>query len=149
MNDYTDKIGDHLNDILEKNIDAQKGFDQAVEKTDSSALAGYFKTRSQERAGFVSALKTELSKYGEKFKDSGSASANIHRGWMDFKSIFSKDNDESMLEECITGEKKALEEYEEALKPGELPESTATLLREQRDKIKAGLAKIQSMEDLH
>lgn len=47
MDDYTDKIGDHLNDILE-NIDAQKGFDRATEHTDSIALQTYFKTRSQE-----------------------------------------------------------------------------------------------------
>lgn len=33
MKEYTEKIGDHLNDILEKNIDAQKGFEKAVENT--------------------------------------------------------------------------------------------------------------------
>ncbi|MGB3776064.1 MAG: PA2169 family four-helix-bundle protein [Leeuwenhoekiella sp.] len=149
MKDYTEKIGEHLNDILEKNIDAQKGFDQAVENTDSSALKTYFRERSQERAGFVTAIKAELSNYGEKFKDSGSAAAGIHRGWMDFKSLFSKDDDESMLEECIRGEKKALKEYDEALEPGELPTTTGDLLRQQRDKIQAGLSKIKSMEDLH
>lgn len=45
--------------------------------------------------------------------------------------------------------KNALKEYDEALKPGELPESTADLLRTQREKIQAGLNKIKSMEDLH
>lgn len=149
MNDYTDKIGDHLNDILEKNIDAQKGFDQASDHTDSNGLKTYFKTRAEERAGFVTALKSELNKYGEKFSDSGSAAAGIHRGWMDFKSVFSSDDDESMLEECIRGEKNALKEYDEALKPGELPASTADLLRTQREKIQSGLNKIKSMEDLH
>lgn len=149
MNDYTDKIGDHLNDILEKNIDAQKGFDQASGHTDSSALKSYFKMRSDERAGFVTALKSELNKYGEKSSDSGSAAAGIHRGWMDLKSAFSNDDDESMLEECVRGEKNALKEYDEALKPGELPASTADLLRMQREKIQSGLNKIKTMEDLH
>ena len=149
MNDYKEKIGEHLKDILEKNIDAQKGFERAVEHTDSSALKTYFRTRSQERAGFVTALKSELTNYGEKFKDSGSAAANLHRGWMDFKSVFSSDDDEAMLEECIRGEKKALKEYDEALKPGEVPESTSTILHQQREKIQEGLNKIKSMEDLH
>ena len=148
MADYTEKIGDHLNDILEKNIDAQKGFEKAVDNTDSSSLAGYFRTRSSERSGFISELKAELTKYGEKYKDSGSASASLHRGWMDIKSLFSGDDDEAMLEESIKGEKAALKEYDEALKPGELPETTSTLLRAQRNKIQAGLAKIKTMEDL-
>ncbi|WP_031428551.1 ferritin-like domain-containing protein [Flavimarina sp. Hel_I_48] len=149
MKDYTEKIGDHLNDILEKNIDAQKGFNEAVENTDSITLKEYFRTRATERSEFVTEIKAELAHYGEKYKDSGSASASIHRGWMDFKSLFSSDDDESMLEECIRGEKKALKEYDEALEPGEVPTTTSKLLMKQREKIQQGLTKLQSMEDLH
>lgn len=149
MKDYTERIGDHLNDILEKNIDASKGFEKAVENTKNTALAGYFRTKSTERKTFITELRAELTKYGKKFEDSGSAAASLHRGWMDLKSMFSKDDDESMLEEAIKGEKAALKEYDEALEPGELPETTATLLRAQREKIQAGLQKIRSLEDLH
>jgi len=62
--------------------------------------------------------------------------------------MFSSDDDESMLEEAIRGEKKALEEYDKALKPGEVPETTATLLRKQKSKIQSGLERIKTMEDL-
>lgn len=148
MEDYTEKIGEHLNDILEKNIDAQKGFNKAVENTENQGLKTYFRERSTERKQFVSELRSELAHYGEKFKDSGSAAASMHRGWMDFKSMFSSDDDESMLEESIRGERKALEEYDEALKPGEVPETTATLLRKQKAKIQSGLERIKTMEDL-
>jgi uncharacterized protein (TIGR02284 family) len=148
MKDYTEKIGNHLNDILEKNVDAQKGFDKAADNTDNQGLKTYFRERSAERKEFVSELKSELTHYGEKFKDSGSAAGSIHRGWIDFKSMFSSDDDESMLEESIRGEKKTLEEYDEALKPGEVPETTATLLRKQKSKIQSGLERIKTMEDL-
>lgn len=149
MKDYTEKTGDHLNDILEKNIDAQKGFEKAVENTKSGNLKSYFMDRSQERAQFVSDLRSELTHYGEKYKESGSAAASVHRGWMDFKSMFSSDDNESMLEEAIRGEEKALNEYDEALEPGEVPETTATLLRKQRETIHSGLAKLRGMEDMH
>jgi len=149
MKDYTEKTGDHLNDILEKNIDAQKGFEKAVENTKSSNLKSYFRDRSQERAQFVSDLRSELTHYGEKYKESGSAAASVHRGWMDFKSMFSADDDESMLEETIRGEEKALKEYDEALEPGEVPGTTATLLRKQRETIQSGLAKLRGMEGMH
>lgn len=149
MNDYTEKIGEHLNDILEKHIDANKGFEKAVDNTKNSMLAGYFKSKAAERSGFITDLRAELAHYGGKFKESGSVAASVHRGWMDVKALFSSDDDESMLEEAIRGEKAALKEYDEALEPGELPETTAILLRKQRDGINAGLQKIKSLEDLH
>lgn len=149
MEDYTEKIGDHLNNILKKNIDAQKGFEKEVENTKSGNLKSYFRDRSQERGQFVSDLRSELTHYGEKYKESGTAAASVHRGWMDFKSMFSSDDEESMLEEAIRGEEKALKEYDQALEPNEVPETTATLLRRQRETIQSGLAKLRGMEGKH
>ena len=149
MKEYTEKIVDHLSDILEKNIDAQKGFEKAVENTENGNLKSYFRDRSQERGQFVSDLRTELTQYGEKYKETGSAAASVHRGWMDFKSMFSGDDDRSMLEEAIRGEEKALKGYDRALKPGEVPETTATLLRRQRGTIESGPEKLWAMEGLH
>lgn len=68
---------------------------------------------------------------------------------MDFKSMFSSDDDESMLEEAIRGEEKTLKEYDQALEPGEVPDTTATLLRNQRKTIQSGLEKLRAMENLH
>lgn len=149
MTEYTEKIGDHLNDILEKNIDAQKGFEKAVENSKNSNLKSYFKERSEERKQFISHLRSELNHYGEKYKESGSAAASIHLGWMDFKSMFSGDDDEEMIEEAIRGEKLALKEYDEALEQGEVPDNTSVLLRQQKVIIQSGIEKLKAMEDLH
>lgn len=67
---------------------------------------------------------------------------------MDVKSFFSGDNDESMLEEAIRGDKEAVEEYEEVLEDSNIPTSIASLIREQKMKIRTDLNKIKSLEDL-
>ncbi|MDG3582293.1 ferritin-like domain-containing protein [Galbibacter pacificus] len=147
MKQYTEKIGDSLNEILVKNIDAQNGFQRAIDHTDNKALIHYFRNLSRERKEFISELQDELVLYGEKFKFSGTISEDIHMGWIDFKSLFTKFKEEAMLEEAIRGEKAALEEYNEALKSDIFPASTATILRSQRDRIQAGINKIRSIKD--
>lgn len=67
---------------------------------------------------------------------------------MDIKALFSADNEEAMLEEAIKGEKKAVEAYDEVLTETSLPSRTQTLLKQQRNKIDAGLMKIKSLEDI-
>ena len=45
----------------------------------------------------------------------GTAAASIHRTWMDIKSAIVGKSDESVLEECIRGDKAAVEEYKSVL----------------------------------
>ena len=67
---------------------------------------------------------------------------------MDIKAFFSADNDESMLEEAIRGDKAAVEEYEDVLDDKDLPANVASVIREQLIKIRTDLNKVKSMEDL-
>ncbi len=43
MNTYTDKIGNKLNDLLEKTYDAEKGFSKAAENVKETPLKNYLK----------------------------------------------------------------------------------------------------------
>ena len=52
-----------------------------------------------------------------------------------------------MLEEAITGEKAAIDEYKEVLKEVSLPTSTTTLLTQQMNKISTDLNNIKRVED--
>ena len=68
---------------------------------------------------------------------------------MDIKAMLSLDNEESMLEESIRGEKTAVKEYEDVLSEIHLPSSTKTLLETQKNKIEFGLENIKTLEDIH
>jgi uncharacterized protein (TIGR02284 family) len=49
-----------------------------------------------------------LKTFGEELDKGGSVTGAAHRTWMEVKYWFSADDDESMLEEAIRGEKAAL-----------------------------------------
>lgn len=142
------KLVDQLEEILEKNRDAQKGYAKAAENADNSNLKAYFNTKSRERSSFNDSLKRELVTSYDEIDDDGSFTGTMHRAWMDVKSFFSGDNDESMLEEAIKGDKAAVDEYEEVLEDETLPISVADVIREQLIKIRTDLNKVKSMEDL-
>jgi len=149
MSTYTENISSSLNDLLEKTYDAEKGFKKAAENVDNPRLRSYFKQKADERYSFGHDLKAEIKSFGEDVDKGGSATGAVHRTWMDVKSLFSADSEESMLEEAIRGEKSAISEYEEVINDAAIPETTHSLLVSQKNQIESGLSKIKSLEDLH
>lgn len=145
---YTEEVGEKLNGILEKTYDAEKGFNKAAENIENLALKNYFRAKSQERNTFGKELKTEIKAFNQNVENEGSLSGSAHRAWMDIKALFSLDDEESMLEEAIRGEKTAVKEYEEVIKEISLPSSTKSLLEAQKIKIENGLYNIKSLEDI-
>ena len=149
MSTYTENISSSLNYLLEKTYDAEKGFKKAAENVDNPRLRSYFKQKADERYSFGHDLKAEIKSFGEDVDKGGSATGAVHRTWMDVKSLFSADSEESMLEEAIRGEKSAISEYEEVINDAAIPETTRSLLVSQKNQIESGLSKIKSLEDLH
>lgn len=148
MNSYTEEVGSKLNALLEKNYDAEKGYKKAAEHTDHTALKNYFNRKAAERYDFGHQLKTEITNYGEEPTNSGSVTGAAHRTWMDVKAVFSADNEESMLEEAIRGEKASVEEYNEVLNETNLPPSTRDIVMNQKNTISQELNTIKRLEDL-
>ena len=148
MSTYTEKVGEKLNDLLEKTYDAEKGYSKAAENTDHALLKAFFERKSKERKNFGNTLKTEIHGFGEKADEGGSVTGAAHRTWMDIKAFFSADSPEAMLEEAIRGEKAAVEEYEDVLSDTSLPSSTSKILTDQMHQIKADLNRIKRLEDL-
>ncbi|WP_412561264.1 ferritin-like domain-containing protein [Winogradskyella sp. MIT101101] len=149
MSTYTEEVGNKLNALLEKTYDAEKGFKKAAENVDNPSLKAYFENKAQERYNFGHELKKEIRSFNQDVDKGGSLTGTVHRAWMDLKSLFSSDDEESMLEEAIRGEKAAVNEYEEILKETSLPLSTKSILQSQKNIINEGLTKINALEDIH
>lgn len=148
METYTEKIAAKLNSLMEKNRDAEKGFAKAADKSKAKSLAEWFNDRSVDRKVFNEDLKVEIASFGQDFDESGSLTGDLHRTWMDLKTLFSTDNDEAMLKEAIRGEKAALDEYNEVLGEISLPSSTEMVLNAQLAKIEQGLGFLRNLEDI-
>lgn len=148
MNTYTEEIGEKLNDLLEKNYDAEKGYNKAAENVDHSGLKTFFERKSSQRRDFGHEIKQEIRSFGQEVDKGGSATGAMHRTWMDVKALFSGDNAESMLEEAIRGEKASVDEYDEVLKETSLPSSTRSVLEAHKNMISTDLSQIKSLENL-
>lgn len=146
MNKNKDEIFDEIEEILEKNEDARKGYQKASENARNNALGSYFSKKSRDRTEFNSKLRSEISSVYMDFNSEGSFMGSVHRAWMDVKSMFSANDDESMLEESIRGDKAAIEEYNDVIKYENLPMSLKNLLMVQRDEIMKDIAIHNSME---
>lgn len=139
---------DQLEEILEKNIDAERGYSKAADKAESPTLKRYFENKSRERRDFNRDLKTQIKAAYSDFDENGSFTGSIHRTWMDLKAIFSADDDESMLKESVRGDKAAIKEYDDVLEDENLSLGLRNLLLNQRTKIKTDLERNKSLADL-
>ena len=144
MATYTEQVGNKLNNLLEKTYDAEKGFKKAAENVENNSLKSYFNQKAQERYEFGHELKGEIKSFNQDVDKGGSLVGDAHRAWMDVKKIFSSDNEESMLEEAIRGEKSSVEEYNEVLNETSLPLSTKNVLEKQKKTIENGIYNIKT-----
>ncbi|MGB6151143.1 MAG: PA2169 family four-helix-bundle protein [Pricia sp.] len=142
------KLYKEIEEILEKNRDAEKGFRKAAENTDNHGLKVYFQDKAAKRKEFNTRLTSEVRLAYSDFDEDGSFSGTIHRAWMDVKALFSADDDEAMLEESIRGDKAAIEEYNDVLEESTLPIVLRNLLTEQKAAIQMDLNENKTLEDL-
>ena len=145
---YTEKISNKLNELLEKNYDAEKGYLNAAENVESSRLKIFFKNRASERSEFAKNLRTEILSYGQIPEDSGTFKGTMHRNWMSLKSLFSSNDEEAILEEAIRGEKTSYNEYTEILEEDAFAPSTRKMLERQRQQIQAAINSLMVEEEL-
>lgn len=145
---YTEKISNKLNELLIKNYDAEKGYLNAAENVESPTLKIFFKRRATERSEFAKEIRTEILRYGEDPKDSGSFKGAVHRNWMSLKSLFSTNDEEAILEEAIRGEEASLEEYDEILKDRTLPPTIDAMLSRHRNAIQSAINTEKVHEEL-
>ncbi|WP_421824470.1 ferritin-like domain-containing protein [Flagellimonas oceanensis] len=148
MNNDIKEIESNLNDIVQKNEDAIKGYKKAAENAKETGLQNYFLNKARERRNFLNELKASTPALDIGNDMDGTAKGAMHRTWMDIKAFFSGENDESMLEEAIRGDKAAVEEYNEVLADIHLPINAASVIRKQRNWIVQDMEANKKLEDV-
>lgn len=143
-----EKITDKLNALVQKNSDAEKGFEKAAEISKANSLKEWFAAKAIERGMFREELKVELHSLGHPCVKTPSLTGDFHRVWMDLKAAFSLDSDEAMLKEAIRGERAALEEYRDVLSETALLPNTEAIIRAQLTKIENGLTILRTLDNI-
>ncbi len=137
---------DSLHQLIALNKDSDRGYKEASENIEDPELKTILYRLSQQRAEFRGEIEEILHKdYHDSANPSDSFLSKLHRGWMDFKSSLSSNDNEAVLEECLRGEEHAIEKYGEVLAEN-LPDYIEQQLRKQFDMIKGALSQIKEFK---
>lgn len=104
-----------LENLVEVCKDGEQGFKNAGDDTYDGELKKILHDFAAQRENFMIELKTVLRELGVDVDFSGSFLGIMHRRWMDIKFAVAGSNSESILKECLRGEKVALEKYLQSL----------------------------------
>lgn len=137
-----------LNSLLQKNIDAARGYRKAAKVVEHTSLKAYLLQRANQRQRFYEDLKSEIKSLGGQPKPEPTVRGKLHHAWIDIKAAMTYKTDEAVFEECVRGEKYSLEEYEEKLYEFQLPPSSRSMLIAQRNQVKKDLDNAKSLEEL-
>jgi uncharacterized protein (TIGR02284 family) len=132
---FTEEVAKKLNNLLEKNYDAEKGYKDAAEQIENPKMKDFLQKQAQKRYDFGHEIKTEIKNYGEEPDKGGSAKGTVHRAWMDLKAAVASSSEEQVMEEVQRGEQSAINEYNEVISETSLPPSVQQVLTKQRDQI--------------
>lgn len=104
-----------LNDLIETCKDGQEGFKTCAEDIKNSELKNLFIQRSADCATAAAELQATVRSLGGDPETSTSVGGDLHRRWVDVKSMFTGKDEEAVLNEAERGEDHAKKAYKKAL----------------------------------
>jgi uncharacterized protein (TIGR02284 family) len=146
MSSHNNQI-ETLNTLITTLYDGENGYKEAAEEVSSVTLATRFRQLAQQRYDFGHEIKPFIKGLGGEPNKGGSATASIHRVWMDLKAAVANNDEKVILKECIRGEESAVESYEAALEGTTLIGAARETVITQLEKINRTLAELRIMVD--
>jgi uncharacterized protein (TIGR02284 family) len=137
-----------LQDLLKINYDSREGFKEVMLKSENPALTNYLKGRAALHSAFSTELSNVLLSLNATPAKKGTASGVIHRTWIDVKTVVTGRYAETLLEECLRGEKAIVDEYKEALTGKNFAPDIEMLLNNQLSYIASTLSEVKTLEDM-
>lgn len=104
-----------LNDLIEFSKDGEKGFKTSAEDVKNPELKTFFLKLSTDCGTAASELQHQVRALGGDPETSTSVSGDLHRKWVDLKSLLTGKDEEAVLNEVERGEDHALKAYKHAL----------------------------------
>jgi len=135
-----------LNELIEKNYDAEKGYKEAVTDVENHELKDFFTKSVQQRYEFGHELKAEIEKLGGKPEKGTSITADLHRLWINLKALVTRHDVEAVVNECQRGEEAAIADYEKVLKVEEVPAEAKTVIHKHLQLIRSSLDHLEELK---
>lgn len=136
-------------DLIQTLEDGKDGYARAakaLEGTDAEGHAAMMTTFSQQRGTFSDELQAMAKAYGDDMKESGSATASLHRGWLAVRDALSGSDPFGVLKAVEQGEDHAVSEYEKALE-GDISSELRQTVERQMGEVKAARDQVKALND--
>jgi uncharacterized protein (TIGR02284 family) len=144
------EIIEELNGLVNILNDGKVGYKETIDNVKSEKLKSYFLEFSNQRQEMAIELKSVIVGLGgENTNDKSGILGTMHRVWIDVKELFTSKDDEAILNAIETGEKVAVEKYEDALKELDDQFASTQVLESQLIKIKTTLQTIGSLKVIY
>jgi len=114
MSNPNKDVIDVLNDLIEYSKDGEKGFRESADDVKDPDLKAFFVQRALDCGTAATELQGEVRRLGGDPETSTSVTGDMHRGWVNLKSLFTGKDELAVLEEVERGEDYALKAYKDA-----------------------------------
>lgn len=142
----TTEVRDVLNNLITRNNEAYKGYQEAADGVSDNVLKSWLKNTATRRSIHISDLQLHLRGLGGEIERSTSLLADLHRAWITIKSSIMND-DAVVIQECIRGEERALEDYGKVLKEKNIDPVIARTLSKHKKNIQEDLNSLKAIEE--
>lgn len=133
----------HLQDLIDINIDSEKGLRRAAQAIDDPEIAALFRQCADERRVHARELRVHVPFY----EPSGSLRGTLHRWWLDLRGSVCRAQAHAILAEAERGEDAIKARYESMLARG-LGSTLQTQVERQYVEVKSRHDLIRALRDL-
>ena len=119
-----------LQEVLTRYVDSRDGYRQASELVDEPGLASALKSISERRGEIVGRMASMISEEGQRPDVDGSTEAGVHRWWIRLRDKISKHKVETVLSECLRGEKELIRTLTGILEQGHVHDEHQLIFRQ-------------------
>ncbi|NWL76466.1 aldehyde dehydrogenase [Pseudomonas taiwanensis] len=136
-----------LNNLIETSKDGEAGFKVCADDVKRPDLKQLFMERSRQCGAAAAELQRAVVELGGEPEDSTSVSADLHRRWVDLKSLVTGKDEKAILNECERGEDVAKKQYAEALQTN-LPTDIRATVQRQYEGVLRNHDQIKALRDV-
>ncbi|MEL6945414.1 MAG: PA2169 family four-helix-bundle protein [Bacteroidota bacterium] len=141
----TEKLIGALNDLLTRNHDAKKGYTEAGNDVSDGLLRKWLFDNAEKRDAYIKELHNTIRSLAGTPDHGTSFLGDMHRTWIDFRANLT-DGDTAVMNECIRGEERALEDYEKVLNELTMTTAIREILLRQRRNIEDALQSLKAIK---
>jgi uncharacterized protein (TIGR02284 family) len=136
-----------LNHLLTRNKDAANGFVEVANNITYPKLTKWLIDWAKVHEQNSSILQGFIEKSNAEADPSTSLLGELHHAWIDIKAQLTNDDTVGLLDECLTGQEKAIKDYDDIIKTVAIPVEIKGKIRTQRDLLNESIKDLKFMKN--